>query len=83
MGVPPLDLTKLNANESDAVVVSESSVASVASVASESSVASVVTVRSFFSRYQLFFYGFVAGVAATVIGSKVRNTLDSHSSYKN
>jgi hypothetical protein len=63
MSVPPLDLTKLNANESDAV--------------------SVVTVRSFFSRYQLFFYGFVAGVAATVIGSKVRNTLDSHSSYKN
>ena len=62
MSVPPLDLTKLNANESDA---------------------SVVTVRSFFSRYQLFFYGFVAGVAATVIGSKVRNTLDSHSSYKN
>jgi len=49
-------------------------------VVSESS---VVTVHSFFSRYQLFFYGFVAGVAATVIGSKVRNTLDSHSSYKN
>jgi hypothetical protein len=74
MVVPPLDLTKLNANESDAAVVSESSVASVASV---------VTVRSFFVRYQLFFYGFVAGVAATVVGSKVRNALDSHSSYKN
>jgi len=43
----------------------------------------VVSVRSFFSRYQLFFYGFVAGVAATVVGSKVRNALDSHSSYKN
>ena len=71
MSVPPLDLTKLNANEP---VVSESSVASETSV---------VTVRSFFSRYQLFFYGFVAGVAATVVGSKVRNTLDSHSSYKN
>ena len=39
-----------------------------------------VSVRSFFSRYQLFFYGFVAGVAATVVGSKVRNALDSHSS---
>jgi hypothetical protein len=71
MGVPPLDLTKLNANESDVahtLVPAESS---------------VVTVRSFFSRYQLFFYGFVAGVAATVVGSKVRNALDSHSSYKN
>ena len=70
MSVPPLDLTKLNTNEHAAET----------SVASESS---VVTVRSFFVRYQLFFYGFVAGVAATVVGSKVRNVLDSHSSYKN
>ena len=45
-------------------------------VASETS---VVTIRSFFSRYQLFFYGFVAGVAATVVGSKVRNALESRS----
>jgi hypothetical protein len=41
-----------------------------------------VSVRSFFGRYKLFFYGFVAGVAATVVGSKMCNALDSHSSKK-
>ena len=66
--VPPLDLTNLNSARYQNIETAEP----------ESTVAPV---RSFFIRYQLFFYGFVAGVATTVIGSKVRNVLDSHSSY--
>jgi hypothetical protein len=66
--VPPLDLTNLNSAR----------YRTIETVEPESIVAPV---RSFFTRYQLFFYGFIAGVAATVVGSKVRNTLDSHSSY--
>lgn len=41
----------------------------------------VSRVKSFFSRYQLFFYGFAAGVATTIVGSKVRDTFESHSYY--
>ena len=66
--VPSLDLTNLNSDRYRNIETAEPE-------------STVSPVRSFFSRYQLFFYGFVAGVAATVVGSKVRNTLDSHSSY--
>ena len=65
--VPSLDLSNLNSDryKNQELPVKENSVS---------------RVKSFFSRYQLFFYGFVAGVAATVVGSKVRNVLESHSS---
>jgi len=71
VSVPPLDLTNLN---SDRYRTLEPNV---------EPEAVTTTIRSFFSRYQLFFYGFVAGVTATIVGSKVRNALESHSSYKN
>lgn len=69
--VPPLDMTQLDSDRyrNKAVELSNASNTNVSAV------------KSFFSRYQLFFYGFAAGVAASVVGSKVRNSFQSRSLY--
>jgi hypothetical protein len=69
--VPPLDMTNLDSDRYRNKGVE----------LSEATNTTVSRVTSFFSRYQLFFYGFAAGVAATIVGSKVRDTFESHSSY--